>query len=113
MTIDTSEVREGTMRVEVINEKLKNIKTTPIKSSSGNFIGLSKLSDSGCKKLIKEMKLQIHGNYDDYYTLAIDKMARRGEVIGCCDINGMLWRERMTIDTEKDYEEVQSLINLF
>ena len=56
------------------------------------------------------MKIQINGNYEDYYTIAIDKIARRGEVIGCCDIKGMLWRE---IDTEEEYEEVKSLENKF
>ena len=98
------------MRVEVYGEKLRNIKTTSVKSASGNFIGLAKLNHNGCKKLLKEMKIQINGNYEDYYTIAIDKIARRGEVIGCCDIKGMLWRE---IDTEEEYEEVKSLENKF
>ena len=78
MTIDTSKVLDGTMKVEVTGGKLKNIKTTKVESASGNFIGLAKLTNNGCKILLKEMKILINGNYDDYYTLAIDKLARRG-----------------------------------
>lgn len=106
MTVDTRQVLDGTMRVEVDGDKLLNIKTTSIEKASGNFIGLSKLSKVGCNVLVNEMSSLINSNYDDYYTLAIDNLARRNEVIGCCDVNKMLWRE---IDTKDEYDEVNSI----
>lgn len=107
MTVDTSQVLDGTMRVEVEGNNLLSIKSTTVENASGNFIGISKLNTDGCRRLVDEMAELINGNYDDYYTLAIDKMARREEVIGCCDINGKLWRE---IDTKDEYDEVEAML---
>jgi choline kinase len=106
MTVDTKKVLSGTMRVETDNNKLLSIKTTAIEDSSGNFIGISKLNSKGCKRIVNEMKEIINSNYDDYYTLAIDNMSRRGEIVNCCDISGILWRE---IDTKDEYDEVLAM----
>jgi L-glutamine-phosphate cytidylyltransferase len=106
VTVDTSQVLDGTMKVEVDNDRLLSIKTTTVEDASGNFIGLAKFSNSGCKMLVNEMSKLISGNFDDYYTLALDKMSRRGEVINYCDISGIYWRE---IDTKDEYDEVRSM----
>jgi L-glutamine-phosphate cytidylyltransferase len=106
MTVDTSQVLDGTMRVEIDSERVLSIKTTNTVDASGNFIGLSKFNDFGCKILINEMSEIINKNYDDYYTLAIDNMARRGVIVNYCDISGILWRE---IDTKDEYNEVLSI----
>jgi choline kinase len=110
MAVDTSQVLKNTMRVEVDNDRLLSIKTTTIKNSSGNFIGLAKFNSKGCKRLLSGMKKIINGNYDDYYTLAIDNMSRSGKMVNYCDINGILWRE---IDTKYEYDEVLKISHLF
>lgn len=98
------------MRVKVEGDVLKSIKTTSINEASGNFIGLARFSNKGCKRLTSEMSKIVKGNYDDYYTLAIDRMARRHENITCLDINGLLWRE---IDTKNEYDEARSIFPEF
>jgi len=110
MTVDTSQVLDGTMRVEVGNSKLLSIKTTTVENASGNFIGLAKFNKLGCEKLVNEMSKLIKSNFDDYYTLAIDKIVRRGEDVAYCDINGILWRE---IDTKDEYDEVKTIFMEF
>jgi L-glutamine-phosphate cytidylyltransferase len=106
LAVDTSQVLEGTMRVKVANNTLQSIKTTTNDEASGNFTGLAAFSKNGCKKLVNEMSKVIGGNYDDYYTLAIDNMARRNEKIACFDVAGLLWRE---IDTKDEYDEVKAM----
>jgi L-glutamine-phosphate cytidylyltransferase len=106
LVVDTNRVIEGTMRVKVHGDILQSIKTTTIKEASGNFIGLAKFSSKGCEKLVSEMSKIIKGNYDDYYTLAIDRMARKYENIACLDIAGSLWRE---IDTKNEYDEAKAI----
>ena len=110
MTVDTSRVLDGTMRVEVNNDRLLSIKTTSIEDASGNFIGLAKFSNMGCKVLIDEMSKLISNHYDDYYTLAIDNISRSGVVVNYCDISGILWRE---IDTKGEYDEVRLIEHAF
>lgn len=110
LVVDTNRVIEGTMRVKVHGDILQSIKTTTIKEASGNFIGLAKFSSKGCEKLVSEMSKIIKGNFDDYYTLAIDRMARRHEDIACLDIAGLLWRE---IDTKNEYDEAKAIFPEF
>jgi|APSaa5957512535_1039671.scaffolds.fasta_scaffold14800_4 L-glutamine-phosphate cytidylyltransferase len=110
MTVDTKQVLDGTMRVEVDNNKLLSIKTTTSENASGNFIGIAKLNSDGCKRLISEMKNLITENFDDYFTLAIDNISRRGEIVNYCDVSGLLWRE---IDTEEEYNEARLIEHMF
>ena len=52
----------------------------------------------------------IDGHYQDYYTIAIDNLARRGVIINYYDVKKYIWRE---IDTKEDYEELISMIDRF
>jgi L-glutamine-phosphate cytidylyltransferase len=103
MAIDTSRVLKSTMRIAINKSNIKNITSTTIDEADGNFIGISKLSQLGCKILVNEMSGLIDSNFNDYYTVAIDNIARRGESVGFCDIKDYPWRE---IDTKEEYEEL-------
>jgi len=108
MAIDTSQVLDGTMRVAVNQKNIKNITTTTIDEADGNFIGISKLNRNGCVTLLGEMSKIVDGHFNDYYTIAIDNLARKGIVIGYTDVKEEIWRE---IDTEEEYEELVSIYN--
>jgi len=110
MAIDTSQVLDGTMRVAINDLKIKNITTTTVEEADGNFIGISKISKSGCTLLVNEMSKMIHGNYDNYYTVAIDRLARNGINIGYFDVRRFIWRE---IDTKSEYDEVKNIFHFF
>ncbi len=110
MVVDTSQVLEGTMRVKVDDVGVKSITTTTIEEANSNFIGISKLSKEGCTLLIDEMSSIIDAHFNDYYTIAIDRLARSGNQIGYCDAKDHIWRE---IDTKGEYDEVKSIYDQF
>ena len=110
MAIDTSQVLESTMRVSITSDRIKNITTTSIKDADGNFIGIAKMNKNGCELLVKEMSSLIDGHYQDYYTIAVDNIARKGRQVNYFDVKNFLWRE---IDTKTEYDEVKSIYDKF
>ena len=110
MAIDTSQVLDGTMRVAINNTNIKNITTTTVDEADGNFIGISKISQSGCVLLLDEMSKIVDSHYEDYYTIAVDNLARRGTAVGYCDVKNYIWRE---IDTKEEYDELNAIYSLF
>jgi len=110
MAIDTSQVLDGTMRVTINNANIKNITTTSIDEADGNFIGIAKISQNGCKLLVNEMSEIINGHFQDYYTIAVDNISRRGVAVNYFDARDFPWRE---IDTKDEYEEVLEIYDIF
>jgi choline kinase len=110
MVIDTSKVLESTMRVSIADNLIKNITTTSISEANGNFIGIAKINKNGCKLLINQMSSMINGSFHDYYTIAIDNLARAGTRVNYLDVKFFKWRE---IDTLDEYEEVKNIYNDF
>ena len=110
MAIDTSKILESTMRVSIADNLIKNITTTSISEANGNFIGIAKINKNGCKLLINQMSSMINGSLQDYYTIAIDNLARSGTEVNYLDVKFFKWRE---IDTLDEYEEVKNIYNDF
>ena len=110
MVIDSSQVLESTMRVSIDSDRIKNITTTSISEADGNFIGLAKMNKNGCELLVEEMSSLINGHYKDYYTIAIDNIARNGILVNYFDVKNLLWRE---VDTKTEYDEVRSIYDNF
>ena len=110
MAIDTSKILESTMRVSITDNLIKNITTTSISEANGNFIGIAKINKNGCKLLINQMSSMINGSLQDYYTIAIDNLARSGTEVNYLDVKNFIWRE---VDTLDEYEEVISIYNEF
>jgi hypothetical protein len=52
----------------------------------------------------------VDGHHEDYYTIAVDHLARRGVTVGYLDVKKYIWRE---IDTKEEYDEVCSIYNEF
>lgn len=103
--IDTSQVLEMTMRVESNEGRLKSITRTAPEVATGNFIGISKLSKLGSKKLVDEMSGMIKAHQNDYYTIAVDNLIQKGITVDALDIAGKKWCE---IDTKAEYDELLS-----
>ena len=110
MAIDTSQVLKSTMRVAIKNNYIKNITTTTVAEADGNFIGISKISQSGCALLLNEMSKIVDSHHQDYYTIAVDNIARKGNKVGYCDVKKYIWRE---IDTKDEYNELINIYNKF
>ena len=110
MAIDTSQVLESTMRVSITSDRIKDITSTSIKEADGNFIGIAKMNKNGCELLVKEMSSLINNHYQDYYTIAIDKIVRKGMIVNYFDVKSRLWCE---IDTKKEYDELIKIYDRF
>jgi len=110
LAIDTSQVLESTMRVSIRNNTINNITTTSLSEADGNFIGIAKINKNGCSLLVNQMSEIIDGNFQDYYTIAIDNLARKGNKINYLDVKDFIWRE---VDTKSEYEEVCDIYKKF
>lgn len=108
--VDTSRVLAGTMRVQIRNGGVTGIGShIPVSEGSGNFIGIAKFSASGARLLLEQMEDMVSTSRDEYYTVAVDRLAGRGTPIGYVDIAGRPWVE---IDTVEDLERAHALVGL-
>ena len=73
----------------------------------GNFIGIAKFSAPGAQLLVDQMEQMAAASRNDYYTVAVDRLAGRGEHIGYVDVAGRPWVE---IDTVDDLERAYALV---
>ena len=109
MMIDTSQVLTDTMRVKLEYEKLTSIGShISVDEGSGNFIGIAKFSKIGARKLYNQMEKLILDHKNDYYTIAIDTLAKEGAQIGYIDVKGKKWAE---IDTKADLDNANEYYN--
>ena len=107
MIIDTNRVLEGTMRVNIVNGELRGIgNQIHAAEASGNFIGIAKFSKEGSKKLFGQMEKMLTNHKNDYYTIAINELAKQGLQIGYIEAGDRMWVE---IDTKEDYKEAKRL----
>ena len=105
--VDTSRVLEGTMRVRILSDRVMGIGShIPVSEGSGNFIGIAKFSAPGARLLVDQMEQMAAESRNDYYTVAVDRLAGRGEHVGYVDVAGRPWVE---IDTVDDLERAHAL----
>ena len=104
LLVDISKCDESTMRIIINENKITDIGSHIIpKNGNGNFIGIAKYSVNAVKflkKMISEL-CSDKNNLNDYYTLAISKLAKQEIPINYVDVNRMPWLE---IDTEDEYK---------
>ncbi len=106
LAVDGARVLEGTMRVKLKEGRLAGVGShIPVVEGSGTFIGIAKFSAQGAKALLKEMESMVSGHQQDYYTLALDNILRRGGHVGFVDISDQPWREIDTLEDLKAAEE--------
>ena len=95
------------MRVEIKNKKFCGIGNhISVKKGQGNFIGISKFSNTG-SKILREYLKTFSNNQKDYYTVVFNKMVRDGKKINYFDCRDYFWKE---IDTYKDLYDMKQII---
>lgn len=101
-------IRSETMRVKIENDHIVEVnKTIPLKSSHGNFIGMSKFKKDVIPFFFNEVsKLIKIGNYDAYYTKAIESMIKNKQKIDYVETNNLPW---LDIDEKHEYEEAKKI----
>ena len=103
LLVDISKCDESTMRIIINENKITDIEVILFQNGNGNFIGIAKYSVNAVKflkKMISEL-CSDKNNLNDYYTLAISKLAKQEIPINYVDVNRMPWLE---IDTEDEYK---------
>ena len=108
LMIDTNNISEKTMRVLIKNNSLLDIGSHILPSDGdANFIGIAKYSKVGAQLLSNHIqklsKIDKHAN--DYYTIALTEIAKKGYTINFTRNDNFFWDE---IDYLQDY---QNLIN--
>jgi len=103
LLVDSSQCREGTMRVRLAERSVTDIGShIPTSEGHGNFVGVARLSARGSKLLAAELD-QIVATRDcsaAYYTEALASLAAKGHHLESVSIDGSSWLE---VDTEEDY----------
>ena len=108
LMIDTGRVLEGTMRIKIEDQKITAIGShVTVKEGDGNFIGIAKFSKNAAKLLLTQMQMMRHGHETDYYTIAIDALAKKGVNIGYIDVKTLNWIE---IDTKTDLDKAKKVV---
>jgi choline kinase len=99
LSIDTSSVREGTMKIDINKNKLLYL-GNEAKIASGNYIGIMKIKKSACKILIKSMKSIINKSNNFYFTESINRIIdKKIYPVNYQDVKNKFWIE---IDDMKD-----------
>jgi len=100
LAVNTKKILEGTMRVRIKDSKIVGVGShIPVSEGSGNFLGIAKFSTSGTSMLLEQMKKMVTGHQNDYYTIAIDTLAKMKKNIDYVDVSNFAWRE---VDTKED-----------
>ena len=99
-------VRNETMKVKINNDHIVEVsKSIQPNMVDGNFIGMAKFSNEGRKLLFSTInELTKQGNFDSYYTLAIEHMISKGNKISFIETKDYPW---VDIDTTRDLEEAR------
>lgn len=108
MVCNTQKVLEGTMRIELTDKKITGVGGhISASEGSGNFLGIAKFSEQGANILLNQMGKMVSSHKNDYYTIAIDTLAKKGIDIGYVTVHDSVWIE---IDTKEDLAKACKLI---
>ena len=108
MVCNTQKVLEGTMRIELTDKKITGVGGhIPVSEGSGNFLGITKFSKQGANILLNQMEKMVSGHKNDYYTIAIDALAKKGMHIGYVTLHDSVWIE---IDTKEDLDKARQVL---
>tara|TARA_B110000027_G_scaffold31786_1_gene35210 strand:- start:1068 stop:1763 length:696 start_codon:yes stop_codon:yes gene_type:complete len=93
LSVDTTKVREGTMKIDIDKKKLLYLGNNP-KIISGNYIGVMKIKKIACKTLIKSMKRLINKSNNLYFTESInDIIKKKLYPVNYQDVKKRYWTE--------------------
>ena len=107
LAVDTSKILDDIIKVKIKENAITAIgKHIESKDAAGNFIGIAKFSGQGTRILVKQMSEMMPGYQQDYYTKAIDIIARRGVQVNYVKTDKRLWTE---VDTKEDLDKANTI----
>ena len=111
LIIDRKNITDKTMRVKINDFSIYDIGNhIPYYEGDGNFIGIAGFSKKGAQILSQQIEESVKdktNNLQDYYTIVLVEIAKKGYLIDIVEINDEVWIE---IDYKEDYDKA---INLF
>ena len=101
-------IRNETMKARIANNYVTEVnKLIPMELANGNFIGIAKFKKQIIPFLFKEIsKLINDGNYNSYYTAAIESMIKNGSKINYVETNNLSW---LDVDEKYEFEEAKKI----
>ena len=107
LMVDTRQRLEQTMRIKTQLGCIESIGSHIVPDvADGNFVGISKFSKAGAEMLVSQMRIMAGSHFQDYYTIAVDQLAKQAMLVGYVDIGDMPWAE---VDTMNDWERAKTL----
>jgi L-glutamine-phosphate cytidylyltransferase len=112
LLIDTSKVRNGTMKVELKNKHLiQRVGRIPRKIAKGNFIGILKIPKNKIEVFKKFLQSAESKSKNSYYTEILnDLIKKKNEKIEFIDIKKHKWIE---VDNLSDYKKMRNRVENF
>ena len=101
-------IRNETMKARLNGEYIVEVnKKISENLASGNFIGMAKFKKQIIPLFFDEIsKLVNQGNYDSYYTDAIESMIKTGSKINYVTTNNLSW---LDMDEKFEFEEAKKI----
>ncbi len=101
------------MKVLLDGDRITAInKGIPLDQADGESIGIMKFTGEGRERLKSMLEDMVRGQTaaTDWYTRAVERIARRGYPVGICEIGDLQWAE---IDFPEDLEKVRKNLPLY
>jgi choline kinase len=101
-------IRNETMKARLNGNYVVEVnKKIPKNLANGNFIGMAKFKKQIIPSFFNEIsKLVNQGNYDSYYTDAIESMIKTGSKINYMSTNNLSW---LDMDEKFEFEETKKI----
>ncbi len=110
LIVDRKNVTDKTMRVKIKDSCIYDIGNhIPFYSGDGNFIGIAGFSKNGAQILSQQIEALVKDNSNhlqDYYTIVLLDIAKKGYFIDIIEVNDEQWIE---IDYKEDYDKAIEL----
>ena len=108
LCVDRSKSRPGTMKIDVIKNKLTYLGNFP-KINNGNYIGIMKIRNRSLSFLIKTLKIIKDKSFNQYFTESFNHIIKNKITkVDYLNINKKFWME---IDDKKDLSLARKILN--
>lgn len=108
LCIDRSKSRPGTMKIDIIRDKLTYLGNFP-KVNNGNYIGIMKIRNNSLSFLIKALKKIKNKSFNQYFTESFNYIIKNNITkVDYLNVKKKFWME---IDNKKDLLLARKILN--
>ena len=106
---DTKPLTEESFKVKIVNNRIEKMgKTVPVEQATGEFIGISKITDRDIGEAKRLLNILVSGNPNNYYDFIYQSLSKSGN-LAYSFTNGLKWTE---IDDIRDLRYAESIAGI-